>query len=825
MALACIGAGGLLAMHYPVVPVVAAVAFALAVAVFLRWPDLWLLAVPTLLPLVGFAPWTGWITFEELDLLVLAAAAGGYARAALPGAPLPARGQRVHLLSPGPLLLLLAFALSTLVAMERGFEDAGGFAFGWYQGYHEPMNSLRLAKSFFLAALVVPLWWGAVARRGEQAATWLATGLSLGLAAASLTTVWERLAFTGLFDFSSDYRTTGMFWEMHVGGAALDGFLTLCVPFAVREVFFARSTRRWAAAVACLALAGYACLTTFSRGVYLAVPIAVAVTLACCMLSARRQAASSARSAHSPPATTAGAPLPAAPVATSGGSGLLPGALLVASFTAAIWWVFPSSGYRGLLALLGALGLALPLARPMRGYKAVDWVMAVIGGAVLGAGAAAIASLVDKGAYFAYALSAAFCVCMLFLEHHSAAFGQRRGSAGLAAQLAFSGYLALLVSAVLVANHWGGPGALNAMLLVVLAFLLLVLWAGAAPKPPWPASYRWQATALAAMLMVGGTLGVMAGGAYMSERFSTSETDLDGRIDHWRRGWWMLSTPADQALGKGLGRFPASYFFAGVSEEHPGDYRLKSEPGNTYLTIGGGKQRYMGWGEMLRISQRIAPPTVPAKVSFMARAAQPVYLHLEVCQKHLLYNADCLLGSTTLDVKPDSKGQWQQVNVPLQGKELSASAWYAPRLTVFSIATGTAEGVVDIDRITLTDGQGRSLLDNGDFSQGLQRWFFSSDRNHMPWHIKSLLMNVLFDQGLVGLALFGLLGITALWRVVLGSAKDHALAPAIAGGLIGFVVVGLFDSLVDVPRLAFLFYLVLMLGLSVRPGKAPPLRR
>ena len=844
VALVCLGAGGFLATHYPVTPVVpmaATLVFAAACAVFFRWPDLWLLAVPGLLPLIGFAPWTGWITFEELDLLVLAAAAGGYARAALPGIALPAKGQRVHLISPGPLLLLLLFAVSTLVAMGRGFEDAGGFVFGWYQGYHEPMNSLRLAKSFFLAALLLPLWWGAVARRGEQAAAWLAVGLSLGLAAASLTTVWERIAFTGLFDFSSDYRTTGMFWEMHVGGAALDGFLTLCVPFAVREVFFARSTRRWGTAVACLALAGYACLTTFSRGVYLAVPIAVTVTIACCMLSARRQAAALARAR--PPvatgpapmaATTSGAPLMSAatastatvhPAAHTAGKGFLAGALLVVLFTAAIWWVFPSSGYRGLLALFGAMAMALPLARLLRGYKAVDWVMAVVSGLFFGAGACAVAWLVPKGAYVAYVLSAAFCVCTIFLWHHSPAMAQRRGSAGLAAQLGLAAYLALLTSAVLVAGHWGGSSALGAMLLVVLVFFLLSLASAASPRPLWPVSYRWQTTALAAMVMVGGTLGVMAGGAYMSSRFSTSESDLDGRINHWRKGWWMLNTPADQALGKGLGRFPASFFFAPSSDEHPGDYRLKSEPGNSFLTLGGGKQRYMGWGELLRMSQRIHTPKGPVNVVLMTRANRPVTLHLEICQKHLLYNADCLLGGTALKFDPGTAGHWQELRMTLQGKDLPDSDWYAPRLAVFSIATDTGQGVVDIDKIQVTDGQGRSLLDNGDFSQGLQRWFFSSDRNHMPWHIKSLLMNVLFDQGLVGLALFGLMGIAALWRVVLGSAKDHALAPAIAGGLVGFVVVGLFDSLVDVPRLAFVFYLVLMLGLTVRPSRARPVPR
>jgi hypothetical protein len=234
-------------------------------------------------------------------------------------------------------------------------------------------------------------------------------------------------------------------------------------------------------------------------------------------------------------------------------------------------------------------------------------------------------------------------------------------------------------------------------------------------------------------------------------------------------------------------------------------------------------------------------PQGPVRVELMARATHPVNLHLEICEKHLLYNAGCLTGGATLQGKPAASaaaptadaapkpgaatitgtaGDWQTVKVMLTGKDIGDGPWYAPKLVSFSLATDTPQGVVDIDKIQLTGAQGQPLLDNGDFSQGMQRWFFSSDRNHMPWHIKSVLMNVLFDQGAVGLALFTLMGLAALWRVVLGTARDHPLGPAIAGGLVGFVVVGLFDSLVDVPRLAFVFYLVLLLGLTVRQGRS-----
>ena len=64
---------------------------------------------------------------------------------------------------------------------------------------------------------------------------------------------------------------------MHIGGAAFDGFLTLTVPFAVRELQTTTRRWRWIGALAILIVASYACLTTFSRGVFVAIPIGLIV--------------------------------------------------------------------------------------------------------------------------------------------------------------------------------------------------------------------------------------------------------------------------------------------------------------------------------------------------------------------------------------------------------------------------------------------------------------------------------------------------------------------------------------------------------------------
>lgn len=795
-----------LALHYPLMPAVMTALVLAGWAAFFAWPQLWLLLVPAALPITGLAPWSGWITFEELDMLLLAVAAGGYARLAWPGlrhasdhGGVPDRKRGMVGMLVMAWLLALLFAASTLLAMGRGFADAGGFRFGWFQGYLEPMNSVRLSKGFLLALLLLPLWQASSQQDPERAARLLGMGLVLGLVGASLATVWERSAFTGLLNFSSDYRTTGLFWEMHVGGAALDGFLALTVPFALRELLRARAPAHWALAAAALALAAYACLTTFSRGVYLAAPVGAAVFLGLHAWQRRPLAAS-----HAPGQMHTG------PGQAIAGMHLGAALGLVAGYGAGAAWMFQTSGYRGMAALLGAVALMLPLAQVMRSFSISQWLTGLALGLPMVLLAGALTWLLPKGAYVAWGLAVVLTTLMLWLDRRA------RPAATLAGPVAFGSFLATLAASALVARHWGDAGGLRHAAPVLLALLVVSVLAGVRRKPLWPQALRWQATMAGSLGMVAAVVSVMGGGAYMGDRFSTGEQDLGVRLAHWRLGRDLLRTPADWWLGKGMGRFPANYFVLGDPEQHPGDYRLKQEGGKTFLTLSGGLH-VLGWGEMLRVSQRVAPPGSSALVTAQVRADKDVQLHFEICEKHLLYNQGCLLGESTVKGLP---GVWQALRVPLNDGAVSRGDWYAPRLLAFSVAMASPGGVANLADVTLTGADGRQLLANGDFSAGMAHWFFSSDRYHMPWHIKSLFMNVLFDQGLLGAALWGLLLVGALWRTSLGSARQHSLAPALAASLGGFAVVGLFDSLVDVPRVAWLFYLLVLLAWTL--PRQPP---
>jgi hypothetical protein len=90
----------------------------------------------------------------------------------------------------------------------------------------------------------------------------------------------------------------------------------------------------------------------------------------------------------------------------------------------------------------------------------------------------------------------------------------------------------------------------------------------------------------------------------------------------------------------------------------------------------------------------------------------------------------------------------------------------------------------------------------------LDHWFFSAD-GHLQWHIKNLLVALLFDQGWLGFLAVGALLAMSLAHAARCSLKGDRFAPAGLAALVGFLVIGVFDTLIDTPR-----FLLLMLLLS-----------
>ena len=508
------------------------------------------------------------------------------------------------------------------------------------------------------------------------------------------------------------------------------------------------------------------------------------------------------------------------------------GALLIGGgFVTAAILMFGSNGmagggYRGLLALLGVMAVLLVMPAslwlPSPAQRVIGLLMGALLAAVLTGAGWALAVAVPKAAYAEYVL--AFVAAVLL---------RRQDQPGLAqpvyACLVNANWFWLLGSMVVVADDWGGSTAMAnavlAMLVLGLSWPLLLLWPAL-----WPLSSPADRTAAAStevgwrsrsllfggLLLAAAVVASMGGGEYLRDRASSWHEDMQTRATHWKESLALLNTEQDWWFGKGAGRFVANHFFAGPIAQHTGDYRLKAAAGNVpaHLVLTGG-QHMLGYGELFRVSQRIAPPQGEVQLTVRARAARDVSLHTEICEKQLLYIYNCLSGDLLVKGDPE----WQTLQLPMGAAQQGmGGAWYAPRFVTFSAAVNTTGGMLDIASLQLRDASGQPLLHNGDFQADMARWFFSSDRYHLPWHIKNMGLHLLFEDGVLGLVLLSTLVLVALLRLSFGRGRDHALAPALVAGLVGFLVVGLFDSLIDVPRVG----LHVLHRAAVQPGAAGP---
>jgi len=580
-------------------------------------PGAWLLLVPAVMPFMNFSPWTGWIAFEELDMLLLAVLAGGYSHMAWArDAQVPAKATRERRLL---VALLVVLALTGILSLVRGVVDSGGWIFDWFGGYEQAVNSLRVFKSVGFALLLWPLLELQLRSNAARVERFLALGMLLGLAWACFAVLWERAVFVGLWDFSANYRTVATFWEMHVGGAAIDAYLAMATPFSIWALVSARRPTLWFPAAALTLLVGYACLTTFSRGVYLAVAVQL------------------------------------------------------------------------LLMALVLLRRNVPFTKAWARWRL-----------------------------------------------------------------------------------WG--------LLVVAALMLLEVVAVLGDDD-----------------------------SFMGQRLASARQDTSHRLEHWKSGLGLLDSPMDWMAGKGLGRMPANYSARVPGENFSGSLVLRSEP------LGGASRNYA----VLRVPHDLGdlPGTyaLTQRVRFLGhgvhllqmevRVHQALKMTVLLCQRHLLYDRDCQQSAVLVSAPWD---QWQTLRLPLLGPPLDAGS----RPITFALSVDTPGGAVDVGRLQVMDGAGQKLLRNGDFSHALAHWLPAAQSYFVPWHIDNLYLELLIERGWLGLLALGTLIAWALADFLHASIARGVVAVAMAAGLVGVLVVGLVSSVLDVPRIALLFYLLPMVLLG-----------
>ncbi|MCB1820219.1 MAG: hypothetical protein KDI73_01385, partial [Candidatus Competibacteraceae bacterium] len=428
---------GLVAWRYPLggnglLSILAGYAF-----ILWYWPAGWLAILPSVLLAVDLTPWTGWLLCDEADMVLAITVAIGYSRLAWT--------PPIHRLTPVAAPLLLLFSAAFLVSLTRGLWPLPVPDFNALTDYTNSYNGLRIAKGTLWALLLLPLLRRTLAENHAQ--RYLLSGLLIALIGVSAVVFWERLTFTGLLDFSSDYRATGPFSAMHTGGAALDGSLALLTPFAILWLLQARQLNYAILAVIIVGLSVYAIMAIFSRGLYLGFGLSVAI-ISVSALPGRRDSRK---------------PLWQSLLLLS----------LLCLTAGLLFQVFATGGYRTLAAILALLISALfvgSLSRallPGGSYLAIGFVACLASQWLLW-------QWLAKGAYWAFGLAAMIWIAGILI------FGSKHRPVGVI--LGMVGFAGMVVGTGLVAWHWGGKPALISTLpamglalgLVILNFRLRV---------------------------------------------------------------------------------------------------------------------------------------------------------------------------------------------------------------------------------------------------------------------------------------------------------------------------------------------------------------
>lgn len=231
----------------------------LAAAALVSWrPVALFVLVPAALPVLDLAPWSGRRFADEFDALLALGLAVAWAR--LPPAP---RAQRPA--ATASTWALAAVLLVMAIGVARTLWPWPGLALDAFAQPMSPFNALRVAKGALWAGLLYMLGRRLQAR-GAPVGAAFGWGMSLGLAATVAWVLAERMAFSYLLDFGSQYRISGPFSDMSLGGAYVECYIACALPFLLQRLLPPVPWWRLLPGLALLAGAVYALMVTYSRG-------------------------------------------------------------------------------------------------------------------------------------------------------------------------------------------------------------------------------------------------------------------------------------------------------------------------------------------------------------------------------------------------------------------------------------------------------------------------------------------------------------------------------------------------------------------------------
>ncbi len=370
-----------------------------------------------------------------------------------------------------------------------------------------------------------------------------------------------------------------------------------------------------------------------------------------------------------------------------------------------------------------------------------------------------------------------------------------------------------------------GLAALGLMLYAVASTASRSAYAGVALAAGlMTVGWLWSAESMRRKLLVGLVVPAFAlliwmlvGGSYVTQRMADAGHDLAERKSHWALVLDLMDTNlATHVFGMGIGQYSPTFLWKAPTERRPGTFAFVRDGADSMVRLGTGHAVYVDQFVHVDGGQRYI-----LRGRLRGQPNAEGILKLALCDKWILYGLDCVDTAITAS----SSGAWELFSRPVvaQGLGRGPPLFRRPvKLSLYNVGPTT----IDVADLKLEDARGRNILDNGDFARGGDRWYFSAD-DHFPWNIFNLFVEIFFEQGWLGLASFA----TLLGAVLLCLAKrafhGNLGAAAFLSSLLGYLLPGLFDSVIDDPRMRLLLILLVCASVLLTKrdgGVAGPIR-
>ena len=302
---------------------------------------------------------------------------------------------------------------------------------------------------------------------------------------------------------------------------------------------------------------------------------------------------------------------------------------------------------------------------------------------------------------------------------------------------------------------------------------------------------------LAGLLLISGLV-LVSFSSSLRERFAGSATDAQSRVDHWCLSLNLLESSRDWFLGIGCGAFPKAMSQCEPERAFAG-HQVINDSEETYLRLRGGP---MYLGQYVNTQ-----PNQTYSIVFTGRLVEgETGLTTSLVEKNLLHAYESVSHSPIFTL---ANSEWTEIRRRINTGDVGRPYDRSPlpaiaRPVVFSLWTGEGT-VVDIRQVELFDENGNSLIENGDFSRGHDRWWWTSDQ-HLIWHTKSMPVHLLVEHGVLGLTVFGLVSVRVLW--LLATFAGLPMRSSVAMSLAGFFAMGVIDTQIDSPRILLFFLLI-----------------